>query len=436
MISGGGSSRSSVGRGSGPITQPIQPSTISLIPGRAPVESSTSKTPVLMLIWISLVLAMLPAYVFWRNLRILRPAPAPTGGAPRPSLSVLIPARNEEAGIGASVASVLASRGVDCEVLVLDDRSEDRTAAIVGELADRDDRVRLVRGPDLPAGWCGKQHACWVLVHEARHPLLVFLDADVRLSPDALVGMAAFLEATGAAIASGVPRQETVGFLEKLIIPLIHFILLGFLPIHRMRRNIDPRFAAGCGQLFITRREAYDRAGGHAAIRSTLHDGLKLPRVYRLAGLKTDLFDATDLAVCRMYTTVVSLWNGLAKNAGEALASPGLIVPMTAVLLGGQVLPLVLLVLALESVPVAQPWWVIALAILGVSASYYPRLAAVGRFRQSWLGALLHPLGILVLLSIQWYAFARNFAGRPATWKGRPYMASQVLDPATEQPTP
>ncbi len=407
-----------------------------LIQGRAPVEHSTGKTPVLTLIWISLVLAMLPAYVFWKNLRVLRPAPAPMVGTPRPSVSVLIPARNEEAGIGPSVESVLASRGVDCEIVVLDDRSEDGTAAIVGELADRDDRVRLVRGPELPAGWCGKQHACWILAHEARHPLLVFLDADVRLSPEAIARMAGFLDATGAAIASGVPLQETVGLLEKLIIPLIHFILLGFLPIHRMRRNTDPRFAAGCGQLFITRREAYDRSGGHAAIRSTLHDGLKLPRAYRLAGLKTDLFDATDLAVCRMYRTAGSLWNGLAKNAGEALASPGLIVPMSAILLVGQVLPFVLLVMAFASVPVRQPWWVLALAALAVSASYYPRLAAVMRFRQSLLGALLHPMGILILLAIQWYAFARNFAGRPATWKGRPYMANQVLDPTRlEQPT-
>jgi hypothetical protein len=378
---------------------------------------------VLTLICLSLVLSVLPAYLFWRNLRILLPPPAPFVGGRRPAVSVLIPARDEEDAIGPAVSAVLASRGVDCEVLVLDDRSEDDTAAVVVAMADRDDRVRLINGPELPSGWCGKQHACWVLAQEAAHPLLVFLDADVRLSPDALARMSAYLDASGVDLASGFPRQETVGLLEKLVIPLIHFILLGFLPIHRMRRSLYPGFAAGCGQLFITRRDAYERAGGHAAIRSTLHDGLKLPRAYRLAGLKTDLFDATDLAVCRMYRTAAAVWNGLAKNAGEALASPGLIVPMSAILLGGQVLPTILLAAGLASIPHPWPSWMVGLSGLAVAASYYPRLAAVRRFRQSLVGALLHPLGILVLLTIQWYAFARNLAGRPATWKGRPYPA-------------
>src|SRR5262249_60413807 len=103
----------------------------------------------------------------------------------------------------------------------------------------------------------------------------------------------------------------------------------------------------GCGQLFITRREAYDRSGGHSAIRGTLHDGLKLPRTYRMAGLTTDICDATDLAACRMYRDAGAVWNGLAKNAGEALAAPRLILPMTVILLAGQVLPIGLVVAAL-----------------------------------------------------------------------------------------
>ena len=96
---------------------------------------------------------------------------------------------------------------------------------------------------------------------------------------------------------------------------------------------------------------AYDRSGGHAAIRATLHDGIKLPRAFRAPGFKTDLFDATDLAACRMYRTAGEVWLGLAKNAGEALAAPAMIVPMTPILLGGQVLPVILLALALSSWP-------------------------------------------------------------------------------------
>ena len=97
--------------------------------------------------------------------------------------------------------------------------------------AASDARVRLEAAPPLPAGWCGKQHACHVLAQLAKNPLLVFMDADVRLAPDALARMAGFMEENPVALASGVPRQETGTFSERLLIPLIHFILLGFLPM-------------------------------------------------------------------------------------------------------------------------------------------------------------------------------------------------------------
>lgn len=375
----------------------------------------------------SLLLAMVPALLVWENLRAFRPPPDAPGSGRGPAVSVLIPARDEEAVIGESVSAALASRGVEVEVLVLDDRSEDATARIVREIARRDARVRLVPGEGPPPGWCGKQYACSVLAREARHPLLAFIDADVRLTPDALARLAAGLDATAVDLLSGFPRQETVGWLEKMIIPLMHFILLGFLPIHRMRRSSDPAFAAGCGQLFLTRRDAYDRAGGHAAIRGTLHDGLKLPRAYRRAGLRTDVCDATELAVCRMYRSAGAVWGGLAKNAGEGLAAPRLIVPMSAVLVAGQVLPAVLVLMAMARFPASWEPGAFACAVGALAASGYARWAPAIRFRQSGLGATLHPLGVLVFVAIQWYAFLRNLAGRPSAWKGRLYPAEPAF---------
>lgn len=317
--------------------------------------------------------------------------------------------------------AALASRGVDLEVVVLDDQSEDRTAAIVREVAARDPRVRLETAPPLPAGWCGKQHACAVLAGHARNPVLAFVDADVRLAPAGLARSAAFLEASGADLVSGFPRQKTVTFLERLLLPLIHFVLLGFLPVGRMRKTRHPAYGAGCGQLFLVRREGYERAGGHAAIRTSLHDGIMLPRAFRRAGLATDLFDATDVASCRMYRSAAEVWRGLGKNATEGLASPGKIVVFTALFLLGQVLPPVLLLLALTG---AAPSSVLIPAALGTLAVYLPRLAAVRRFRQPLDGALLHPLAILVFLAIQWTALGRKALGLPAGWKGRTYSPS------------
>lgn len=364
----------------------------------------------------ALVAAAVPAVLFLANTRLYRPPPAPSADEPRSRISVLIPARNEERTIRASVEAALASRGAEVEVVVLDDQSADATAAIVRELSDRDRRVRLIPGPPLPDGWCGKQHACWVLSRAAAYDLLLFLDADVRLAPDGVARLAAFLRRSGAELVSGVPLQETGTFAERLVIPLIHFVLLAFLPIGWMRASRAPAYGAGCGQLFLARKAGYDLAGGHAAIRETLHDGVRLPRQFRRAGLPTDLCDATAVARCRMYRGGRELWSGLAKNATEGLGSPTVIVPATALLLLGQVLPVIVLGVSLVVSP-----QVVLPAAAAVACSYFPRLVGVVRFGQPVWSALLHPVGVLVLLVIQWCSLLAQFLGRPRGWKGRTY---------------
>lgn len=364
----------------------------------------------------ALVLALVPLVLFLLNLGAYRRAPEPPPGA-RPRVSVLIPARNEEAMIARAVRGALEGGEVDLEVVVLDDHSEDRTAEVVREIASRDPRVRLEAAPPLPSGWCGKQHACAVLAERARHPLLLFVDADVRLAPGAVGRIAAAVEASGADLLSGFPRQEIETFLERLLLPLIVWILLGYLPITVMRRSRWAAFGAGCGQLFAARRDAYERAGGHSAIRASRHDGVTLPRAFRRAGARTELFDASDLAHCRMYRSGGETWRGLAKNATEGLGAPGAIVPWTLLLVGGHVAPFALAAAALVgAVPPAAG----ALAAAGCLASWLPRLLALGRFAQPLDSALLHPVGIVALVSIQWWALARKLAGRPSLWKGRP----------------
>ncbi len=231
----------------------------------------------------------------------------------------------------------------------------------------------LVDGPALPAGWCGKQHACWVLAHKASFDVLLFLDADVRLASDGLARMVAFLHQSGADLVSGIPFQETPTLIEKLVIPIIHFVLLGFLPLRRMRASRNPAYGAGCGQLFLAKRSSYEKAGGHSAIRTTLHDGVKLSRSFRAAGLVTDLCDATPVARCRMYKSADELWHGLAKNAIEGLGAPSMIVPSTLLLLGGQVSPLVLLALSIWHSPAA-----ILPAVAATVCVYNPRPGGCG----------------------------------------------------------
>ena len=356
---------------------------------------------------VALLFASGPFLLALLNLRqFTTPAPANQPQA----LSVLIPARNEEDNIGPAVAAVLANAGIPFELLVLDDGSTDQTAAILAAVADP--RLRVIRGPTLPPGWSGKQHACHVLSQAAQHDLLVFTDADVRLAPDALLRMAGFMERHPVGLASGFPRQVVCTWSEQLLLPLIHFLALGFLPMSAMRRSPSPALGAGCGQLFIARRAAYQRAGGHEAIRASLHDGLTLPRAFRRAGQMTDLFDATQLASCRMYASAAELWAGLGKNATEGMARPVALVVWTIMLLGGQVLPGVLMLVAPGSPAMAA-------LVLGIGL----RLLLASRFRQPEVSALLHPFGIVALLAIQWAALLRRARRQPSLWRGRAYPA-------------
>jgi hypothetical protein len=383
---------------------------------------------------VMLLCAAIPAALFCVNLRRYQPPCRQLQGAPPDRIAVLIPARNEEQNIAACMESVLQSSDVALDLLVLDDASTDRTADIVRRIAAKDKRVRLLEGAPLPAGWNGKQHACWQLAHATDAPLLVFLDADVRLTPDALARCAMQLAASQVALLSGFPRQITIGWLEQMLLPLIHFVLLGFLPMGRMRRSTSPAYAAGCGQFFLATRQGYFASGGHASIRETRHDGLRLPQTFRRAALRTDIVDLTTLASVRMYDSPRAVWMGLAKNATEGLAAPARILPLTLLLLLGQVLPVLAAILWLS-------FWISSLIVgatfdeprkaaivtlcivLAVIASYLPRLLAVQRFRQPLRSALLHPLGIVLLLVLQWYALTKQIFGRPVAWRARRYTS-------------
>ena len=376
------------------------------------------------MIWIILIASVLaatfPLRMIISNLKSYLPPPS-LNKLLTPQISILIPARNEEGGIEAAIRSALATENAEVEVVVLDDHSEDNTPAIVSRVALLDSRVRLENAPELPSGWCGKQHACHVLSQRARYGYLLFQDADVRLKKDCAPRLVAFMEASKAELVSGIPWQETGTWSEKMLIPLIHFMLLCFLPIKRMRLFSSPVLAAGCGQLFLAKKHSYEAMGGHTAIKQSLHDGITLPRAYRNNGMMTDLCDVTELAECRMYRGFGQVWFGLAKNATEGMAKPFLLTLFTIFLLVGQVIPFGILgfVCYFES-----SWGLRLGSVLSVCFAYRARFIAKVAFRQSLFGALMHPFGILMLIAIQWYALIRQGIGKPSGWKGRAYYGS------------
>ena len=133
--------------------------------------------------------------------------------------------------------------------------------------------------------------------------------------------------------------------------------------------------------------------------------------------MKTELVDATDLATCRMYRNAREVWDGFAKNATEGMATPAAILPWTLLLIGGQVMPILLLVAAWLT-NAGNP--TLVLAASAAALAIVPRLVLAWRFQQSILGAILHPIGIVILVAVQWYALLLQSSGRTLAWKGRP----------------
>ena len=318
-----------------------------------------------------------------------------------------------------SRAALRSSEGVDLEVVVLDDGSTDGTGARVAAWAEADSRVRLIHGPPLPRGWNGKQHACRTLAGAATHDVLAFQDADVRIGPEALSRMAAYLERRRLDLVSGFPREVTGSLAEALVIPQIHVLLLGYLPLPFARLFRGRGFAAGCGQLMMARRSAYEAMGGHGAIRASRHDGVTLPRAFRAAGCRTDLVDATPLATCRMYTDAAEVWRGFSKNATEGMAKPVALPIWTVLLGGGHVLPFALLPMAV----LAGAGEALRLCAIAVALVWGARAMLAARVQQSALSVLLHPLGMVLVLAIQWAALTAARRGRPQSWRGRSYDA-------------
>ncbi|MFO0894457.1 MAG: glycosyltransferase family 2 protein [Phycisphaerales bacterium] len=355
------------------------------------------------------------------NLRVMRrPGGAPPQDAPpangAPRISVCVPARNEERNLGECVGSLLRSRGVAVEVLVYDDHSTDSTPAILARLIAEDPRVRAVATRGLPPGWNGKQFGCQQMGESARGEWLLFTDADVRFHPDALATALAEARRLQVQLLSTVPRQETGSILEHLVVPLIHFILLSYLPMPRMRRSRDPAASAGCGQFLLVERRAWEAAGGHAGFRDSMHDGIRLPRAVRRAGGRSDLYDGTPWVSCRMYRGAGACFRGFAKNAFEGLGSVTLLVMLTLMHLAGHLAPWLWLAWAAWSgrwTPAPT-----ALAALCIAVAALQRGLMAIRFRQSWLGVLLHPVGILAMTVIQWWSLVLALRGR-REWRGR-----------------
>ncbi len=359
------------------------------------------------------------------NLKDLKKLPPVVSGL-SPLVSVLVPARNEELTIGPCIRSLLAQDYGNFEIIVLDDGSTDRTAGELQSLAQSDhgSLLCILDGKELPDGWHGKAWACEQLGAEARGEMLLFTDADTVHAADSVRRAVAAMAASGADMLSLTPYQETGSFWERLIIPVMYFILLCYLPLRMVRKHSSGAFCFANGQFIMLRRSMYDRIDGHRAVRRNLVEDVWLCKAVKNAGGTVAVYNGTDTVSCRMYRNVHEIWQGFSKNlfAGLGYNTAGLfaLIAMTAVF---YLVPYLFVFRALLLQDYSPALFL--LPCLQIVLAILIRLLIAVKLNQPFTGALLHGLSQMMLIALALNSFYLVRFGGGARWKGRRYDFSE-----------
>jgi hypothetical protein len=340
-----------------------------------------------------------------RHLRVPPPRPAPVAEP----VTVALPVRDEAHRVAPAVAALLAQRGVpDLEVLVLDDGSTDGTAAVVRAAAGGDPRLRVLPGRPPPAGRPGKPHACAQLAAAARGSVLVFVDADVVLAPDAVAAAVAVLRDAGLDLLSPWPRQLAEGPAARLVQPLLQWSWMVSLPLRRAERSPRPALCAANGQFLVVDAAALARAGGFAAAADAVLDDLAVARAVKRAGGRVGVADGAELATCRMYEAWPDLREGYRKSLWAAFGPAPASAAVAALLALAYVVP-----------PLAALRGSRA-GLVGYAAAVVSRVAAARHSGgRAWPDPLAHPASVAVLLGLLGASWRGHHRG-DLTWKGRP----------------
>ena len=379
------------------------------------------------------------------NMRMLsRLKAAPIKGEILQNLSVLVPARNEERRIRECLTSLIAQEPRVREIILLNDHSADRTAEIALELGFREGAgqwLRIIHGDLLPEGWVGKNWACHQLslASDPKSSHLLFTDADTIHGSSCHRSALAHAKERRTDLLSLWPDQITGTWSEKLVIPLGYLLFMSFQPFAalawlqsvpervsrwRFSRTQLASMGAANGQFLLFSRSAYEKLGGHEALKDHLVEDIAFGR--RVAagtgdGMRLVNADGIDLLRCRMYVGFSELWEGFSKNLRPVFEESqvgfflfGLVISMLFLI------PFGLLLLGWYSVAFKD--WIYP-ALICVVLIYTTRFLLTIRFRTSWLGLIAHPIGLAMALLIAVNSW-RLCLGRGVSWKGRHYSGT------------
>jgi chlorobactene glucosyltransferase len=355
---------------------------------------------------------------------VVTPTAPPSNAA---LISVCVPARNEERNVRACVASLLRQDYPNVEVLVLEDRSTDATPEILRQLAAHDDRLRVIHGADLPAGWAGKPHALFQASTAARGDWLCFVDADTFLSPNALSACYEKAIETNADMFSIMSFQILGSFWEKVVMPIVMTALsVGFSP----RKVNDPKNkdAIANGQFILIKRSVYNAIGGHKSVRDQIVEDKAIAEQVKWNGYRLIVANGYSVARTRMYTSLAEMWEGWTKNIYLGLSDrPSLM------LLG--VFGAFLAVVAALILPLwpffGLLWYLqgggwLALTVIVESLIFWVIVicararVASGMQISPWY-ALTLPLGSALFATMMFASTWRVLSGKGVRWKGRLY---------------
>ncbi|HKT38662.1 MAG TPA: glycosyltransferase, partial [Ktedonobacterales bacterium] len=358
------------------------------------------------------------------NLRLLR---APTTAASlddmdeAPLISILVPARNEERSIAQCVESLAQQDYPHCEIIVLDDQSEDQTATIVADLARRYPNVRLLHGGELPPNWHGKANACAQLAKAASGEWLLFVDADAVLAPRCVTVTLREARKRRADLLTMIPTSLVGSIGEALLLPIIPMTFAAFLPLGLVTNHPSPLFAGALGQFLLFRRDAYLRIGGHAAVRTDIVEDIQLSRHIKRHGGRLVWIDGTELMRVRMYHSFSEAWRGITKSAFAAInyslpiLLPG-VVACVALFCG----PYIFLVIGAVHYPSSGLWlW---LPLLQVAFLWTTHLLVMRRFHLPTALVFLQAGTMLAIILTTLHAAIQTEFGAGVVWKGRTYQ--------------
>src|SRR6266568_2486309 len=331
-----------------------------------------------------------------------------------PVVSIIVPARNEEACLGACLQSLVAQTGISFEIIVVDDDSTDRTA----EIARSFPGVDVIQAGPLPDGWTGKNNAMSAGARIAKGKWLLFTDADTTHKPGSLARAVSEAGQRRAELLSYSPEQEVRGFWEKAVMPVIFAELATTYPPQAVNDPTSP-IAAANGQYLLISREAYGAVGGHTKIANDLLEDVAMARLVKSSGRKIFFRYAADAVRTRMYRSFAQMKEGWTKNLALLFPSPVRLA----------LLRLTEFVLIVGSAAVAVAWFqggrrqvAGALGLLAILLfSFFVRRIRNAHF--SWDANLLALFG-LPLFSYLLMRSRLSYKRGRVSWKGRTYTGS------------